>query len=211
MYMWGYIIDNICTQKYACILCIIYIDCTYRYAREFGLRNKPNLNRFWECVCVRISICRSAGKEKEIKEVINLRTHRLASCTGKRRSSAAVATQPIRQILLLLLLASASALLWTAAVTLAAALAPRLALGCSDIALQMRRLLILQSLKQPKKKLIIENRNKDTLCPILKTNSNTLTIFKVKTDVLYVILIKKYMYLIYVYLLCAICYASLCL
>lgn len=88
--------------------------------------------------------------------------------------------------------------------TLAAALAPRLALGCSDIALQMRRLLILQSLKHPKKKLIIENRNKDTLCPILKTNSNTLTIFKVKTDVLYVILIKKYMYVynICIYTLC---------
>lgn len=106
------------------------------------------------CVCVRISICRSAEKEKEIKEVINLRTHRLASCTGKRRSSAAVATQPIRQILALLLLASASALLWTAAVTLASALAARLALGCSDIALQMRRLLMLRSLKHTKNKLI---------------------------------------------------------
>lgn len=111
------------------------------------------------CVCVRISICRSAEKEKEIKEVINLRTHRLASCTGKRRSSAAVAMQPIRQILvLLLLLASASALMGTAAATLASTLIARLALGCSDIALQMRRLLIVRGLKYPKKKLIIENR-----------------------------------------------------
>lgn len=51
-----YIIDNIGTHTYVCMyayLCIdMCIDCTYRYGREFVLCNKPNLNRFLDCVYV---------------------------------------------------------------------------------------------------------------------------------------------------------------
>lgn len=95
--------------------------CEYRYVdRQREINKVQVINKFWA-----------------------QRTHRLISCTGKRRSSAALAAQPIRQTLLPpppFALASASASFWTAAA--ASVLAERFALGCSDMALQMRRLLM---------------------------------------------------------------------
>lgn len=78
----------------------------------------------------------NVDQQKILKKInLGVSTYRLVSWTGKRRSSAALASQPIRHILELALAACS------------ASEVAMFARGCRDMALQMRRVLILMAHK----------------------------------------------------------------